>query len=64
MNCPLCGADIIMLPDTKKVYCPDKECVAHQYGLLIKTDQEGITYLAEAFFEEMKDEDSSDFGHS
>jgi hypothetical protein len=53
LSCPFCGADIIVCGEIKKVYCPDKEC-SGRYGLLVKIDPEGIGYLAEAFFQELR----------
>lgn len=37
-----------ILPTTEEmVYCPDKECPAHDCGLQATVDPEGITYLSE-----------------
>lgn len=56
LNCPLCGSDVLVPSQSKKVYCSDKECTAHDYGLIVETDSEGVVYLAEAFFKELKNE--------
>ena len=54
LSCPFCGADIIVRGGVKKVYCPDKKCSASVYGLIVSVDPEGIVYLSEAFFKELK----------